>query len=44
VLDDFSVRVESEYIDSRSFLSRPIEVTHMHECVVAVDGDAFNFT
>jgi len=38
----FAVRVEAEDVDTRGFLASPVQVPHVDEGQVAIDGDAFD--
>jgi hypothetical protein len=42
VLDNFAVLVEAEDVNTRGFLASPVQVAHVYESQIAIDGDAFD--
>jgi hypothetical protein len=42
MLDYLAVRVEAEDVDTRSFLTSPVQVTYVYKGQISIDGDAFD--
>ena len=42
MLQDLACLVEAENVDARSLLTEQAQVSHMHKCQIAVDGDALH--